>query len=144
MGGATRLIDFGSGCFHQSEATGSEQCAQSERVHSLKTQQDKVYTEFRGTRVYSPPEWVRDGEYRAEGLTTWSLGVLLYDMLSGDIPFSSDGQILRGQLPPCPNWPENNSGQHPEASLAHRVLFIIIKIIFVNDISYGLITDNTD
>merc|ERR1711971_846012 len=90
--GATKLIDCGSGCFHPSEA----------EKPSMKTQEteDRVYTEFRGTRVYSPPEWVRDGEYRAEGLTTWSLGVLLYDMLSGDIPFSSDGQILRGQLPP--------------------------------------------
>ena len=91
---ATKLIDFGSGCFHPSE-----------QKPSMKTQEteDRVYTEFRGTRVYSPPEWIRDGEYRAEGLTTWSLGVLLYDMLSGDIPFTSDGQILRGQLPSCPH-----------------------------------------
>jgi len=92
--GATKLIDFGSGCFHPSE-----------QKTSMKTQEteERVYTEFRGTRVYSPPEWIRDGEYRAEGLTTWSLGVLLYDMLSGDIPFTSDGQILRGQLPSCPH-----------------------------------------
>merc|ERR1711983_357655 len=105
--GATRLIDFGSGCFldqtetkslmveglrQQTQDSGSEKisCAENERV----------YTEFRGTRVYSPPEWVRDGEYRADGLTTWSLGVLLYDMLTGDIPFASDGQIIRCQLPP--------------------------------------------
>jgi len=92
---ATKLIDFGSGCFHPSKTENNPE----------KTQQtgDRVYTEFRGTRVYSPPEWVRDGEYRAEGLTTWSLGVLLYDMLTGDIPFTSDGQILRGQLPSCPH-----------------------------------------
>merc|ERR1711902_465833 len=92
--GATKLIDFGSGRFHQSEQKPSMKSQETE---------DRVYTEFRGTRVYSPPEWIRDGEYRAEGLTTWSLGVLLYDMLSGDIPFTSDGQILRGQLPSCPH-----------------------------------------
>merc|ERR1712147_472185 len=103
--GATRLIDFGSGCFHPSEAEQCEEQSEDLKKNSEKTQQteDRVYTEFRGTRVYSPPEWIRDGEYRAEGLTTWSLGVLLYDMLSGDIPFTSDGQILRGQLPSCPH-----------------------------------------
>merc|ERR1719208_621312 len=89
--GATRLIDFGSGCFLD----------QSEMSSALPpTTDERVYTEFRGTRVYSPPEWVQDGEYRADGLTTWSLGVLLYDMLCGDIPFSTDSQIIRCQLPP--------------------------------------------
>merc|ERR1712176_19884 len=109
---ATKLIDFGSGCFHPSEA----------EKNSMKTQQteERIYTEFRGTRVYSPPEWVRDGEYRAEGLTTWSLGVLLYDMLSGDIPFTSDDQRAGHgpceEMSHCQHGPENNSGQHPEAS----------------------------
>merc|ERR1712045_573956 len=88
--GATKLIDFGSGCFHLSE-----------QKPSMKTQdtEEGVYTEFRGTRVYSPPEWVRDGEYRADGLSVWSLGVLLHDMLAGDIPFDNDEMITRGMLP---------------------------------------------
>ena len=86
--GATRLIDFGSGCFlpHAKVTPGEDE-------------DDRVYTEFRGTRVYSPPEWVRDGEYRADGLTVWSLGVLLHDMLAGDIPFDNDEMITRGMLP---------------------------------------------
>jgi len=48
--------------------------------------------------VYNPPEWVARGWYTADGLTIWSQGVLLYDMLCGDIPFETDQQIVEVKL----------------------------------------------
>lgn len=71
-----KLIDFGSGC----------------------SAHDNFYREFEGTPVYAPPEWLEDKMYLAEDITVWELGILLFDMVCGNVPFLEDRQILEGKL----------------------------------------------
>uniref|UniRef100_A0A8C5B6Y8 non-specific serine/threonine protein kinase n=1 Tax=Gadus morhua TaxID=8049 RepID=A0A8C5B6Y8_GADMO len=72
-----RIIDLGCGCLHNNE----------------------VYLEFDGTDSHIPPEWYARGAYRADPMTVWQLGVLLYEMLTGHVPFQTSTEIIWKKLP---------------------------------------------
>ncbi|NXY39581.1 PIM3 kinase, partial [Pomatorhinus ruficollis] len=74
--GDLKLIDFGCGTFLQ----------------------ERVFRTFAGTHMYSPPEWICLGYHQGHAATIWSLGVLLYVTVCGDMPFREDRDIVSGQL----------------------------------------------
>lgn len=66
------LIDFGSAAFVKST----------------------LFTDFEGTRLFTPPEYLLTQQYDGELATVWSLGVLLFSMLTGVMPWEDDFSIL--------------------------------------------------
>lgn len=74
-----KLIDFGAGTF------------------TSPTKSNK-YTDFCGTKVYSPPEWLINKSYNGDRAAVWSLGVLLFNMIYGDIPWEEEDDILNCRL----------------------------------------------
>ena len=69
----TQLIDFGCATYYH---------------------KDKCYDELMGTPEFFPPEYYTTQNYKAQTSTTWTVGVLMYILLVGDIPFESEKQIV--------------------------------------------------
>jgi len=74
--GAIKIIDFGCGTLLKAAP----------------------YRDFSGTPEFYPPEWFNKRYYYARSAATWSLGVLLYDMVCGEIPFKSKEKIMENEL----------------------------------------------
>lgn len=78
------LIDFGASAIHRHTADSTTQ------VH--------FYTDFHGTKQYKPPEYIKYKKYTAQASTIWALGILLYDMCNGQLPFETEQEILEYNL----------------------------------------------
>ena len=66
--------------------------------------------------MYSPPEWVEHGEMSLRSGSVWSMGVLLYNMTCGDVPYHTDDAIITNVLPPCEHlshggWMSGDGGE---------------------------------
>ncbi|KAJ8246340.1 hypothetical protein GJAV_G00266480 [Gymnothorax javanicus] len=51
------------------------------------------YTSFAGMKWCAPPEWFVDGEYCGRPAMVWSLGVLLFTLVCGSLPFRGQQDI---------------------------------------------------
>jgi serine/threonine protein kinase len=86
------LIDFGASAIFRSNSNASSPSTSS--FSSSNNQQTYYYTDFHGTRQYKPPEYITNKKYTAQASTIWTLGILLYDMCNGQLPFETEQEIL--------------------------------------------------
>lgn len=52
-----------------------------------------------GTTSYCPPEWVSKQQYLGGDATVWSLGLLLFQLVHGRLPFRIKEEITESQVP---------------------------------------------
>ncbi|MBN3299955.1 PIM1 kinase, partial [Amia calva] len=57
-----------------------------------------VLDESVGTPDIETPEWILHAGYRGVPATVWSLGVLLFDITCGELPFKTEEEIINGVL----------------------------------------------
>jgi serine/threonine protein kinase len=82
-----KIIDFGSG------ATITTDAEIYNNIHATSS-----FIDYHGTRICAPPEYFTKRCYNADGINVWSLGILLYNMTTGDVPFKSDRQIKKANI----------------------------------------------
>ena len=61
--------------------------------------------EFMSGHWFTPPEFIINGCYNGHSATVWCLGVMLYDLLVGNMPFEFNEEICKGQ----PEFPDGMS-----------------------------------
>ncbi|XP_053360394.1 uncharacterized protein LOC128530458 [Clarias gariepinus] len=59
----------------------------------------ELYTDLEGSPAFSPSEWVEHSMYFGLPALFWGLGVLLFELVCGKLPFCNEEEIVKGNLP---------------------------------------------
>ncbi|KAI9487422.1 MAG: kinase-like domain-containing protein [Benjaminiella poitrasii] len=79
-----KLVDFGSAVI---------------LPRNKRSQNRRLFTKFYGTVSFASPEILMSKPYHAEPAEIWSLGVLLFTLLFGEVPFSDSKSAVEGRIP---------------------------------------------
>lgn len=115
---------------------------------------DGPYRDFSGTPEFYPPEWFVDREYYARTACVWSLGVLLFDMTQGEIPFKQKEKIVENKptykhpiSENCRNliqWCMNsNQKQRPTLEAIQMHMWVVLNCLQPNQ-AYGSLHPSQD
>jgi len=116
-----KLIDFGSG------ATITTDAEINNNIHATSS-----FIDYHGTRICAPPEYFTKRCYKADGINVWSLGILLYNMTTGDVPFKSDRQVKKAEI----KFDENSQLSEELIDLIKKCLTVsTLNRITLNDIA---------
>ncbi|KAK3512829.1 hypothetical protein QTP70_026487 [Hemibagrus guttatus] len=77
---------------------------------------DAPYENYFGTTAFCPPEWLIFKEYHGIPATIWALGILLYNLLTGEYPFKTEQDMDFGHLKLVPGlsqvWSKEEKARH--------------------------------
>jgi 5'-AMP-activated protein kinase catalytic alpha subunit len=118
--------------------------------------QDRLLNTRCGTKFYTSPEILRGEDYQGETADVWSIGVILYQMLTGFLPFSGDNEneyinnLLQNEISypseisfPCQDLLRNILQKDPikryrlEDIVKHE-WYVMIKPTFYKGINIGM------
>ena len=54
----------------------------------------KAVRAFRGTNLYKPPEYLLHKMFYPRPSTVWTIGIILYNMVTGEFPFDTENEVL--------------------------------------------------
>ena len=99
---SVKLIDFGSAVILPPKHHGSREAIYFDR--------------FYGTMNFASPEILKGSGYRAEPAEMWSLGVLLFTILTGEVPFQDPYSAAAGR-----DWPRHKV----EGKISHECVEVL-------------------
>lgn len=113
---SVKLIDFGSAVMLPPKQRGRREAIYFDR--------------FYGTMSFASPEIVNGTSYRAEPAEMWSLGVLLFTILTGTVPFPDPYTAAAGR-----DWPRHKL----EGSISQECMEILDGLLMRNlELRWGL------
>lgn len=99
-------------------------------VSKLLTSSQELMTEQCGTPAYIAPEILKDRGYKGFGVDIWSLGVCLYAMLYGTVPFKGSNMSELHQLIMKAKYTlkdETKKGQSPLSEEVKGLLRLLLE-----------------